>query len=182
MSKLLDIHRAESLKSLISTVSSWRGDLQRAVTSNAIGQDCGTIDALLETSNLMKEWGKDVGYPNGGMNVRILILLVVVDLIGCHTIKEALARDDIERLVNLDALTYSGNPENLTEIEDDRYRFIHGSINDGENSILLIEERISVILHLAAESHVDRSIDSSYNHLLKRTSMGREPSSKQSIT
>ena len=98
--------------------------------------------------------------PPGGIRVRILIT-GGCGFIGCHTIKAALARENIERLVNLDALTYSGNPENLTEIEDDRYRFIHGSINDGEklNSVL-IEERISVILHLAAESHVDRSIDS----------------------
>ena len=55
--------------------------------------------------------------------------------IGCHTIKEALTRDDVKRLVNLDALTYSGNPENLSEIKDKRYSFVHGSINDAEKQI-----------------------------------------------
>ena len=81
--------------------------------------------------------------------------------IGSHTIKAALVRNNLERLVNLDALTYSGNPENLNDIEDERYRFVHGSINDAEElTSILIEERIEVVLHLAAESHVDRSIDS----------------------
>ena len=97
---------------------------------------------------------------SGGIGVRIMIT-GGCGFIGCHTIKAALARDDIERLVNLDALTYSGNPENLSETMDERYRFIHGSINDAETlTSVLIEERIQIILHLAAESHVDRSIDS----------------------
>ncbi len=96
----------------------------------------------------------------GGISVRILIT-GGCGFIGSHTIKEALARDDIERIVNLDALTYSGNPENLSDTEDERYHFIHGSINDADIlTSVLIEERIQVILHLAAESHVDRSIDS----------------------
>ena len=96
----------------------------------------------------------------GGISVRILIT-GGCGFIGCHTIKEALTRTDIERIVNLDALTYSGNPENLSGTEDERYRFIHGSINDAEIlTSVLIEERIQIILHLAAESHVDRSIDS----------------------
>jgi dTDP-glucose 4,6-dehydratase len=63
--------------------------------------------------------------------------------------------------VNLDALTYSGHPDNLADIDDDRYLFVHGSINDRTLvSSLLEEEGIDVILNLAAESHVDRSIDS----------------------
>lgn len=82
--------------------------------------------------------------------------------IGCHTIRIALQRNDVERLVNLDALTYSGNPLNLKDIADDeRYRFVHASINDKDAvNKIIIEENINVILHLAAESHVDRSIDS----------------------
>jgi len=81
--------------------------------------------------------------------------------IGSHTVRESLRSTSFQKVVNLDSLTYSGNPDNLSDVDDDRYRFIHGSINDSElvNKIL-VEEEISQIIHLAAESHVDRSIDS----------------------
>jgi dTDP-glucose 4,6-dehydratase len=65
------------------------------------------------------------------------------------------------RVVNLDKLTYAGNLASLAEIESDpNYRFVQGDIADGPLvSRLLAEERIEAIVHLAAESHVDRSID-----------------------
>ncbi len=79
--------------------------------------------------------------------------------IGSHCINHALLRSDIRRVVNLDALTYSGHIENNPSSSDDKFRFIHGSIND-ESLLKKIfdEEDIDVVLHLAAESHVDRSI------------------------
>jgi len=81
--------------------------------------------------------------------------------IGSHTIKQALLDGKFKKVVNLDSLTYSGNPENLAEINDGRYKFIHGSINDYELVFrVLIEEEIDAVIHLAAESHVDRSINS----------------------
>ena len=81
--------------------------------------------------------------------------------IGSHTIREALMRKDVDLLVNLDALTYSGHPANTIDIEDERYRFVHGSINDARTISEIVEnDDIDVILNLAAESHVDRSIDS----------------------
>ena len=65
------------------------------------------------------------------------------------------------RVVNLDKLTYSGNLASLREVEAaPNYRFVEGDIADQERvSALLAEERIDGIMHLAAESHVDRSID-----------------------
>ena len=81
--------------------------------------------------------------------------------IGSHVVRQALMIPNVERVINLDALTYSGHPQNCFDIEDSRYHFIHGSIN--EESLLkeiFQTEQISVILHLAAESHVDRSINS----------------------
>ncbi len=64
-------------------------------------------------------------------------------------------------VLNLDKLTYAGNPHSLAPISDNlRYRFVQGDIGDGELvGRLLAEFRPDVVAHLAAESHVDRSID-----------------------
>jgi dTDP-glucose 4,6-dehydratase len=64
------------------------------------------------------------------------------------------------RVVNLDKLTYAGNPENLRDIEtDDRYRFVQGDICDAALvEHLFVDEGIDSVVHFAAESHVDRSI------------------------
>jgi len=63
-------------------------------------------------------------------------------------------------ILNLDLLTYAGNPANLAEIEDyRRYSFVQGDICDRELvAKLLSERRPRAIVHFAAESHVDRSI------------------------
>jgi dTDP-glucose 4,6-dehydratase len=78
-----------------------------------------------------------------------------------HFLKQGRAQP-VELVVNLDALTYCGNPDNLTGLEKDpRYVFVHGSIGDDALiEQLLIKHRIQVVMHLAAETHVDRSIDS----------------------
>jgi dTDP-glucose 4,6-dehydratase len=72
-----------------------------------------------------------------------------------------LIRSSDHRVVNLDKLTYAGNPESLREIAGHpNYRFVHGDIADeGLVGRLLREEHIDGVMHLAAESHVDRSID-----------------------
>jgi dTDP-glucose 4,6-dehydratase len=72
-----------------------------------------------------------------------------------------LVRSGRYRVVNLDKLTYAGNLESLREIEDSSdYRFVHGDIGDEALvSRLLAEEAVDIVMHLAAESHVDRSID-----------------------
>ena len=69
-------------------------------------------------------------------------------------------KQDIELLVNLDALTYAGNLENLLPVQGDkRYTFVHGDIRDKK----LVEDifdkyDFDTVVHFAAESHVDRSI------------------------
>ena len=66
-------------------------------------------------------------------------------------------RPDAE-VVNLDALTYAGNPANLADLEDDPgYRFIHGDIRD-RATVDRAMDGCDAVMHLAAESHVDRSI------------------------
>lgn len=67
----------------------------------------------------------------------------------------------VTRVVNLDALTYAGRRENLADLEESpSYHFVHGSIGDRPLvARLLREHKIDAVLHLAAESHVDRSIE-----------------------
>ncbi len=63
-----------------------------------------------------------------------------------------------DEIVNLDVLTYSGNPENLSDVENDpRYTFVKGDIGDMELAQKLIAD-CDAVVHMAAESHVDRSI------------------------
>jgi len=66
------------------------------------------------------------------------------------------------RVVNLDKLTYAGNPANLADVANDPgYVFVHGDIGDGPLvSRLLPEYDIGQVVNFAAETHVDRSIDS----------------------
>ena len=84
--------------------------------------------------------------------------------IGSNFIRQRLLERSsaVTRLVNLDALTYAGNPANLAELAGDpRYVFAHGSIGDPELVAgLLATHAIDAIVNFAAESHVDRSIDS----------------------
>ena len=66
-----------------------------------------------------------------------------------------------DRVINVDALTYAGNPENLQDLADcEAYVFSHTSILEQEKIEALLEEhQVSTLVHFAAESHVDRSID-----------------------
>lgn len=72
-----------------------------------------------------------------------------------------LAANPGHRVVNLDSLTYAGNLDSLRAIENlPNYRFVKADIRDGQFvADLLQTEKIDIIMHLAAESHVDRSID-----------------------
>lgn len=82
--------------------------------------------------------------------------------IGSNFVRMALKEfHDFDRVINLDALTYAGNLENLWDVEhDERYRFVRGDIADAALvNQLFEEERPDVVLNFAAESHVDRSIE-----------------------
>jgi len=80
--------------------------------------------------------------------------------IGANFIR-LLINDSDERVINLDKLTYAGNLENLAGLEDHpRYRFVRGDVCDQQLVTgLLAEERVAAVVHFAAESHVDRSVD-----------------------
>ncbi|MFY8138888.1 MAG: dTDP-glucose 4,6-dehydratase [Flavobacteriales bacterium] len=80
--------------------------------------------------------------------------------IGCHVVKLMVKKYPHYQIFNLDKLTYAGNLENLTEIENaSNYTFIKGDINDKAFiRELFQQEKFDGVMHLAAESHVDRSI------------------------
>ena len=85
--------------------------------------------------------------------------------IGSHLIRHFLSNYPNYHIYNLDALTYAGNLQNLYEVEDyDNYTFLYGDISD-ETYInrIFSEYKFDSVIHLAAESHVDRSITDPLN-------------------
>jgi dTDP-glucose 4,6-dehydratase len=80
--------------------------------------------------------------------------------IGSNFVLQELDRHADYHLVNLDALTYAGNLDNLQAVESNpRYHFVKGDIGDKKLVASLFKEyRFSAVVHFAAESHVDRSI------------------------
>src|SRR5512134_1837092 len=80
--------------------------------------------------------------------------------IGSNLVRLLLTERPDWRVVNLDKLTYAGNAENLADLEGNpRYRFVRGDICNGELvADIFRTEKIDAVMHLAAESHVDRSI------------------------
>jgi dTDP-glucose 4,6-dehydratase len=79
--------------------------------------------------------------------------------IGSNFIKYIFAKYPHYKIVNLDKLTYAGNLDNLSDVEDNpNYQFIKGDICDQKLVEKIVEDKIDVITNFAAESHVDRSI------------------------
>jgi dTDP-glucose 4,6-dehydratase len=82
--------------------------------------------------------------------------------IGSNFVRYVLDADADAAVVNLDALTYAGNPDNLTDVAaHSRYRFVHADITDREAVRTVMRTGVNAIVNFAAESHVDRSIDDS---------------------
>jgi dTDP-glucose 4,6-dehydratase len=81
--------------------------------------------------------------------------------IGSHVVRRFVTRYPECHIYNLDALTYAGNLENIADIENtSNYTFIKGDIVDADFIDSLFQEhQFDGVLHLAAESHVDRSIE-----------------------
>jgi len=84
--------------------------------------------------------------------------------IGSNLVRHLLteAEGPIDTVVNLDLLTYAGNPANLADLADrEDTVFVQGDIGDADLVAKLLEKHdIDLVMNLAAESHVDRSIDS----------------------
>ncbi len=80
--------------------------------------------------------------------------------IGSHVVRLMVNKYPHFQIFNLDKLTYAGNLENLTDVENNsNYTFVKGDINDKAFiRDLFVKEQFDGVMHLAAESHVDRSI------------------------
>ena len=91
---------------------------------------------------------------------RSIIITGGAGFIGSHVVRLFVNKYPDYKIINVDKLTYAGNLANLKDIEDkENYTFVKADICDFDAMLALMQDNnVDGIIHLAAESHVDRSI------------------------
>jgi dTDP-glucose 4,6-dehydratase len=90
--------------------------------------------------------------------IKTLLVTGGCGFIGSNFVRHILAQHKDIQVINFDALTYAGNPDNLADLKDQRYEFIRGDITISAD-VASVMKRVQAVVHFAAESHVDRSIE-----------------------
>ena len=143
---------AKIVRELNVEIPSWQDAVERYIKKT------GTVRDQDETRAV------DIGLPAREKEKRIMgdVKTILVTggsgFIGSNFIRYMLEQHDDLRIVNFDALTYAGNPDNLSSLEgESRYSFVKGDITDFD-SVDAVMKGVDQVVHFAAESHVDRSI------------------------
>ena len=92
------------------------------------------------------------------MAIKTLLVTGGCGFIGSNFVRYVLAQHKDIRVINFDALTYAGNPDNLDDVKAPRYEFVRGDITSGAD-VAAVMKKAQLVVHFAAESHVDRSIE-----------------------
>lgn len=105
--------------------------------------------------------------------MRKLFITGGAGFIGSAFVRLALAELTDCEIINFDALTYAGNLDNLTDIDESRHSFLRGDITDRKAVLAALKEDADAIINFAAESHVDRSVESA-DEFLRTNIMGTQ--------
>ncbi|MBS3061387.1 MAG: dTDP-glucose 4,6-dehydratase [Candidatus Diapherotrites archaeon] len=99
------------------------------------------------------------------MSTRTILVTGGAGFIGSHFVKHHLKNYPSDQVINFDKLTYAGRLENLKEVEKNpNYSFVKGDICN-PSEVAKVMKNVDMVVHFAAESHVDRSIQSSIEFL-----------------
>lgn len=125
----------------------------KACLFDSYWQDAGTFDSLLEAGHHMSQKARK------SRKNRKLLVTGGSGFIGSNFIRYWLTNHPEDLVVNLDSLTYAGHNESLRDVENNsNYTFVKGDITDTNLVDHLVSET-DIIVHFAAETHVDRSIE-----------------------